>query len=68
MKLRFLLILPWVLALLLSCRVALADDSFPLSAADYFDTDEVTDAIRRRGRKCWTIWGSLVGRRRVFSR
>ena len=29
MKLRFLLILPWVLALLLSCRVALADDSFP---------------------------------------
>ena len=51
MKLRFLLILPWVLALLLSCRVALADDSFPVSAADYFDTDEVTDAIPQEGQE-----------------
>ena len=51
MKLRFLLILPWVLALLLSCRVALADDSFPMSAADYFDTDEVTDAIPQEGQE-----------------
>ena len=51
MKLRFLLILPWVLALLLSCRVALADDSFSMSAADYFDTDEVTDAIPQEGQE-----------------
>ena len=51
MKLRFLLILPWVLALLLSCRVALADDSFPMSAADYFDADEVTDAIPQEGQE-----------------
>lgn len=40
-----------MLALLLSCRVALADDSFPMSAADYFDTDEVTDAIPQEGQE-----------------
>ena len=57
MKLRILLILPWVLAVLLSCQVALADTGESLSVSQYLNTDEITNAIPEEGREVLDDWG-----------
>ena len=57
MKLRILLMLPWILAVLLSCQVAMADTGSSISVSQYLDTDEITGAIPEEGREVLDDWG-----------